>query len=234
VDLGKIKGMLELQRLEIEAENLKSSLEKLKEQERSFLHKLEAIERERDEILKKRELIQKEIREHREHIEECKKNIKKTEERLNMVKKAEEYKALLREKARHEDCVIKLTERLKGLELELKSMDIEGIKEKYGKLIQEVEEEISDIRYSQARLGNRLGELEKRLENFKLSLREGVLKEYENLKRKYGLPFIVPVDAYGVCENCGTKLPSALYSKVIEGGIVSCPSCGRLLYHEEA
>ncbi len=59
-----------------------------------------------------------EIRQTSQELSICMEGIKRAEERLNKVKKAQEYKALLREKARYEDCVIKLKDQLKLLQTE--------------------------------------------------------------------------------------------------------------------
>ncbi|MCX7990302.1 MAG: C4-type zinc ribbon domain-containing protein, partial [Aquificaceae bacterium] len=133
-----------------------------------------------------------------------------------------------------EDCAIKLGESLKKLEEELRALEREKEDRKPLKELAELEEELSDMRYSQSRLRGRLEELERELESLRSEVGGDFLQEYERLKRKHGLPIALPIDAFGACGSCGTKLPSALYSRLVSGEVVVCPSCGRLVYYEEA
>ncbi|MDW8066727.1 MAG: C4-type zinc ribbon domain-containing protein [Aquificaceae bacterium] len=229
----KFHKMLRIQQVELEIQRTKDSIQRLQNQAEDILGNMGKIKERRESILKRIEEIKREMKNHRELIEECKRKTKIAEERLNSVRKVEEYKALLREKAKNEDCVIKLTRSLKNLEEELKSLEQEKDSKKVVKELQNLEEELQDIRYSQSRLQDRLAELENILKTLKESTEEDILREYQALKKKYGIPAILPVDSLGACTGCGTKLPSALYSRVIAGEVVACPSCGRLLYYEE-
>lgn len=119
------------------------------------------------------------------------------------------------------------------MEEELKDLEEKREDKRFVKDIQELEEELSDLKASQLRLKARLEELQKELEDLKSKTEKSILEEYERLKKKHGLPIILPIDSLGACTNCGTKLPSALYSRLIAGDVGVCPSCGRLVYHEE-
>lgn len=225
--------MLQLQRVELEINRVNTAIRRLQSQIEETIKKMENLKAEREGITKRIEEIKKEIKKQREQIEECREKAKRAEERLNLVKKAEEYKALLREKAKGEDCVIKLSESIKRLEEELKRLEEKREDRGFIKGIQELEEELSDLRYSQLRLSTRLEGLQKELEELRSKTEESILEEYERLKKRHGLPIILPIDSLGACTNCGTKLPSALYSRLIAGEVEVCPSCGRLVYYEE-
>lgn len=218
--------------MELEISKVETAIKKLQAQMEGVVKNIEDVQRKRENIRKSMEDLKKEIKRHKELIEDCKEGVKRAEERLNLVKKAEEYKALLREKAKHEDCIIKSTNRIKELEMELKKLEDSNEDKKLLKELQELEEEFNDMRYSQSRLLSRVEELKNKLQEFKENIHKDIVEEYETLKRKHGLPVILPVDSLGACTNCGTKLPSALYSQLIKGDVVVCPSCGRLIYYE--
>ncbi|MCS7171031.1 MAG: C4-type zinc ribbon domain-containing protein [Aquificaceae bacterium] len=228
-----LRTMLKLQRTELEILRTRASLEKLQLQAEGLMMKLEELKKRREVAVKRAEEVKRDIQSHKELIEECGRKAKVAEERLSLVKRAEEYKALLREKAKHEDCAIKLASSLRSLEEELKRLEGEKEDKKLAKQMEEIQEELADIRYSQSRLKNRLEELEEDLKNLMDVTEDKILQEYENLKRKHGLPLILPVDSLGACTSCGTKLPSALYSRLVGGDVVVCPSCGRFVYYEE-
>lgn len=224
--------MLQLQKIELEIIRTETALKRLQTQAEEVSRKMEELRERRENIARTVEELKGEIRKHREWIEECKEGARRAEERLNHVRKAEEYKALLREKARYEDCVIKLTSSLRGLEEKLRRLEEEKEDIRLIREMQELEEELADLRYSQSRLADRAEELRSALQGLRENTGEDILREYEALKKKHGLPIILPVDSPGACANCGTKLPSALYSRLIKGEVVTCPSCGRLAYHE--
>ncbi len=220
--------------MEMEILRTQNAFEKLTSQIDEMVKRKEELRKKREEVIKGIEDLKREIKNHKEMIEECKRGAKRAEDRLPLVKKAEEYKALLKEKAKNEDCVIKLTKGLKELEEKLKKLEEEREDKKLLKHMQELEEELEDLRYTQSKLLNRLKELKEGLQKLKEEFEEEVVKEYDALKKRYSLPIILPADSSGSCANCGTKLPSALYSRLIKGEVVVCPSCGRLVYYEEA
>lgn len=232
VKTDKLQKLLQLQQVELEIIRVQTALQKLLSQISDTSKKIEEIKGKRENIEKGIEELKKEIKRQKETIQECKEGAKRAEERLGLVKKVEEYKALLREKARYEDCVIKLTNSLKDLEEKLKKLQEERDDKKFLRELQELEEELSDLRYSQSRLISNLDELRKEFQKLRENTESNIVQEYENLKKKYGLPIILSADSFGACTNCGTKLPSALYSRLIKGEVVICPSCGRLLYYE--
>ena len=228
-----LRKMLRLQQVELEILRVQSALKKLLSQISEVSGKIEELKRQREGVERSIEGLKAEIKRHREAIQECKEGARRAEERLSLVKRAEEYKALLRERAKNEDCVIKLTKSLKELEEKLKELQKEREDKKLVRELQDLEEELSDLRYSQSRLTNKLDELTKEFQKIKESTEPDVVQEYEVLKKKHGLPIILPIDSFGACTHCGTKLPSALYSRLIKGEVAVCPSCGRLVYYEE-
>lgn len=228
----KFLKLLQIQNLELEITRVNNSIKKLQAQEEDLIARIEKLKEERERLVKRIEELKQEIEKHKVAIEECRKRLRRAEETLKLVKKAEEYKALLRERARNEDCIIKLKNSLSALEEEIRALEEKREDKRRIKQIEELTEELSDVRYSQSRLQDKLEGLKSNLEKIKEETEREIWLEYENLKRKYGLPIILPVDSMGSCAHCGTKLPSALYSRVIQGEVVVCPSCGRFVYYE--
>ena len=54
-----------------------------------------------------------------------------------------------------------------------------------------------------------------------------LLEEYETIKKHISPP--VARLAYGQCSGCNTSLPSAILSKIKNGGLVECETCGRMI-----
>ena len=229
----RFESFLKLQNLELEILRVEQAIKKLREEEKGVSEKIHQLKRHKEELLTKRQEVLREISLKEEEAQECLKRAKRAEERLNFVKKAEEYKALLREKAKNEDCAIKLRKAIEGLRGELRRLEEELKSKREENLLRELEEELEDIHASLKRNLEKLEELRSKKESLLLELDRREVQEYETLKKKYSLPFMVKVDDMGACEHCGTKLPSALYSRVIKGETLTCPFCGRLLYHEE-
>ncbi len=234
MDGDKFSKMLQLQNLELEILRVKKVIKRLQEQAQTLLREKEEIEGKRQTLRERIEEVKEKIKEHLRGIEECKQRVKRAEENLPLVKKAEEYKALLREKAKGEDCIIKLKDNLRKLEEELKSLENSQKDRGLIKKLEEIQEELSDLEYSQSKAYKKLEELEKSFEIMKENTEQKVWQEYLRLKERYGLPVMISVDTFGTCGNCGTKLPSALYSRLVGGEVIPCPSCGRLIYYEEA
>lgn len=201
--LEKLHKILHFQSVEMEILKTNGALEKLQAQIDRVLRDIEKLKTEKDRTEKKIEELRKEIKKHREMIEDCKLKAKIAEERLNLVKKAEEYKALLREKAKQEDCAIKLGESLRRLEEELKELEKKGENRRVLKELEELQQELSDLRYSESRLRGRLDELKAELRALFENSEEEVFQEYETLKKRHGLPVALPVDTFGACMHAG-------------------------------
>ncbi len=230
----ELRLLLDLQDLEINIKKLEKLIQKLTQEEVELRRQLAHLEQEEATLLLELKNLDDEIRQTHYEISICEEGIKKAEEKLKKVKKAHEYKALLREKAKYEDCVIKLKDRLKLLQAEKKQKEQayriqkKNIETKY----KETKEKLEEISLDSELTKRKLQQLEQEKEKLIHHIPEGVLRKYENLKSSLELPVIVPVVSFGACGGCGMKLPSSLYSKVMLGEVVTCPNCARLIYYE--
>jgi|GEM_PF-727975 len=234
IEKEELKLLLNLQELEINIKKLEKLTQKLTQEDVELRKQLAQVEQEEAMLLLELKKLDDEIRQTSQELSICMEGIKRAEERLNKVKKVQEYKALLREKARYEDCVIKLKDQLKLLQTEKKQKEQTYTKQKKNLEVKyrDLKEKLEDISLESELTKRNLEQLKQ--ERFKLINRipKHALKEYENLKSSLELPVIVPVVSFGACGGCGMKLPSSLYSKVMLGELVICPNCTRIIYYE--
>jgi len=54
-----------------------------------------------------------------------------------------------------------------------------------------------------------------------------LMAEYENIKKRISPP--VARLTYGQCSGCNTSLPSAVLSRIKNGSLVECETCGRMI-----
>lgn len=234
IEKKHIPMLLNLQEKEMDMERLEKSLRKLKEEEGLLRRELLNLEQEEAHLLINLRRMDEGIESIREEIIRCKDGIKRAEKRLNLVKKADEYKALLREKAKYEDCVIKLTEKLKNMETEKEDAQakyqetMKEIKRKY----REIKDNIEDINMQADKTVRKLYQLKEQVSELRNTIPSNVLLEYDSLKSELGGEVIVRAINFGVCGGCFVKLPAALYSKLMMGEIVRCPNCGRFVCYE--
>jgi len=170
------------------------------------------------------------IREEDLKVRRCKENLKRCQEKAKSVKKIEEYKALLRERAKNEDCIIKGEQALRELRQKRKAIEDRLQDKVKNRKLKRMEEEKEDLIKEKEEVEKELRQQMEKLELLRASLSQDLVQEYEKLKKAVGFPPIVKADILGTCSSCGTKLPSMLYSKLIRGEKVRCPSCGKILY----
>ncbi|WP_448587431.1 zinc ribbon domain-containing protein [Thermocrinis sp.] len=170
------------------------------------------------------------IREEELRVRSCKEYLRKWEERAKVVKKAEEYKALLRERAKNEDCIIKGEQKLRELKEAKSKLEASLQDREKRQKLRRLEEEKYELLKEKEEVERELSFQRDKLESLKREVSDRVCQDYERLKKEVGFPPFVSVDAMGTCGNCGTKLPSSLYSKLVKGESVRCPSCGKVLY----
>ncbi|SNZ14391.1 zinc ribbon domain-containing protein [Hydrogenobacter hydrogenophilus] len=230
----ELRLLLDLQELEINIKKLEKLIQKLIQEEVELRKQLAHVEQEEATLLLELKKLDDEIRQTNQEISICMEGIKRAEERLSKVRKAQEYKALLREKARYEDCVIKLKDQLKLLQAERKQKEQTYKNQKKNLEVKhrELKEKLEEISLESELTKGKLEQLKQERNKLINHIPEHALREYENLKSSLELPVIVPVVSFGACGGCGMKLPSSLYSKVMLGEVVICPNCARLIYYE--
>ena len=229
-----IRQVIKLQEHEEALMRLKRAVDGLKEEEINIEEKMKELDRVYTDVLEELYALEGEITKVEEKIQECKRGMERSERLLSVVKRAEDYKKALRERAINEDCVIKLSRELQTLQSKR-----EALRERLKNLSKELErerkrlvDELHDVRDDLERVSKKLQEEELKVKELRESVDKETLSEYDRLKSELGLPVVVKVDSFRSCGGCGMVLPSALYSQLIFGKLVKCPNCGRFVYYE--
>jgi len=223
-------AFLQLQEQEEEVFKREKYLERLKKRIKDLDQSINEILEEQTILIAELNQIIEAIREEDLKVRRCKENLKRCQERAKSVKKVEEYKALLRERAKNEDCIIKGEQTLRELRQRRKAIEDRLQDKVKNKKLKRMEEEKEELIKEREEVERELKQQTEKLELLRASLSQDLVQEYERLKQAVGFPPIVKADILGACSSCGTKLPSMLYSKLIRGEKVRCPNCGKILY----
>jgi predicted nucleic acid-binding Zn-ribbon protein len=223
-------AFLQLQEQEEEVFKRERYLERLKKRIKELNQGINEILEEQASLIAELNQIIEAIREEDLKVRRCKENLKRCQERAKSVKKIEEYKALLRERAKNEDCIIKGEQALRELRQKRKAIEDRLQDKVKNRKLKRMEEEREDLIKEKEEVERELKQQMEKLELLRASFSKDLVQEYEKLKQAVGFPPIVKADIMGICSSCGTKLPSMLYSKLIKGEKVRCPSCGKILY----
>jgi predicted nucleic acid-binding Zn-ribbon protein len=230
----KLLPLLALQETDQEIGRIEVRLKKIGEERNQLKEELTSARRRLDELQSAVGELERRIRDLRERIEDEERLLEGTEKKLRMVRKDVEYKALLREKSKHEDNILKMSYQLDDLEEELKRAKevLDREKPKVERRLKEIKEEIEDLN-DEEKIGLRkLEELKKQREERKKEVDESLLDFYERARKKFDNAVIVSVQEE-VCTGCGMKVPDVLFSKMLkEKSIEICPSCGRYIYYK--
>jgi uncharacterized protein len=223
-------AFLQLQEQEEEVFKRERYLERLKKRIKELGQGINEILEEKTILIAELNQIIEAIREEDLKVRRCKENLKRCQERAKSVKKIEEYKSLLRERAKNEDCIIKGEKVLRELRQRRKAIEDRLQDKVKNTKLKRMEEEREDLIKEKEEVERELKQQTEKLELLRASLSQDLVQDYERLKQAVGFPPIVKADIMGTCSSCGTKLPSMLYSKLIRGEKVRCPSCGKILY----
>lgn len=109
-----------------------------------------------------------------------------------------------------------------GYEKQLRSVRVEAAKAKqtFDQLKVDYENE-SKVKKEQ------LEQQRARVKNLESSVEPSLMAEYLAIK-KHTLPPVARLQ-YGQCSGCNTSLPSATLSKIKNGALVECETCGRMI-----
>jgi len=223
-------AFLQLQEQEEEVFKRERYLERLKKRIKELDQGINEILEEQASLIAELNQVIEAIREEDLKVRRCKENLKRCKEREKSVKKIEEYKALLRERAKNEDCIIKGEQALRELRQKRKAIEDRLQDKVKNRKLKRMEEEREDLIKEREEVERELKQQMEKLELLRASFSQDIVQEYERLKKAVGFPLIVKAGIMGTCSSCGTKLPSMLYSKLIKGEKVRCPSCGKILY----
>jgi len=129
-----ILALLRIQKADQEIEFLERRLSRIRRERKELEDKRKSLLREEEELLEQESELERKLRQLRETLSHEEALLERTEQKMLTVKRDYEYRALLREKAHHEDSVLKLLYQIEDLERrisdirEIKKQRIPGIK----------------------------------------------------------------------------------------------------------
>lgn len=229
-----MRNLLELQALDEKISACKRREVEIPKQKNKF-----DIQRKRlqSELTEREDGIKRLILEQRESesaIEQRNAQIQKYNQQLNLVKRNEEYQALLHEIELEKKQISSLEERILQVEYE-----IEEGKEKLGEDRKRIKAETDEIDKECAKIDEELKEAEadrKVLEDERkpvlAEIEPDLLRRYDRLRKSIKTGPVVVAVSEEVCGGCHMHIRAQIAIEVMTGEKVhGCQHCGRLLYH---
>ncbi|MBN2145070.1 MAG: hypothetical protein JW774_10640 [Candidatus Aureabacteria bacterium] len=230
-----VKAILDLQALDAELIQIKTSIEKIPEviKEIQVTIEKETKDMELFEQGSKKNLLEKKNLEG--EIEAKKAQVLKYEIQLNSIKTNTEYSALLKEIETHKQTIFNMEDKLldmmeqidkTAMEIGLRKKNLDEKIKSYEKKIDQQNRELTDLKLKQQ-------------EKTKLRAEEAshcsgeLFNQYERFMRKKKTIALVPLKKNGACGGCRWNLPPNIRNEVMKGKIIQCENCSRLLYWEK-
>ncbi len=233
MDKEKAKTLLRLQEVDQEIQRIKRRLKAIERDRRNLLEKKEELNKQKEGIENDLKSVEDTKKRLKEEMEDLERRLEGVEMKIMQVTKDVEYKALLREKSKCEDRLLKIAYELDNIEEKLKELKqkAEETLPSLEREIKDIEEELLDLDEEERIAKERLSELLDTREKVKAEVPEDVLRFYEEAKERFDYKVIAPIQD-GSCSGCGTKIPSLLFSEIMRENLIEvCPNCGRYIYY---
>lgn len=229
-----LRALYGLQEKDLELDRLREEAESLPEELLAVKRQVEALEERLAGLLERQAELQKEYNRHSLDLEDLTAKEKQAEAEQRQAQSA-------KEQTQYENRIQQIRDRIREL-LELSTPLMEAMESLEGEIAQ-VEEELSQLRPRLEALleenARRVGGLKETIalkEEERRAMAQGIpealLKEYEAIRRSRKGTGIVRMRRQGNafrCEGCNVVLPTHVAQKVVQGQMVRCPTCGRLL-----
>jgi len=229
----EILRLLRIQEIDQEIERLERHLRKVREERERREKELDEVHGEEASLEREEAELTGKLRRLREKLSEEEDLLEKTERKMLAVRKDHEYRTLLREKARHEDTILKLFYEIEDLERRISNFREKAerrlslLRRKAGELKKEIEELTDEENAVKNKLEKAKENREKHIKN----VDEVSLRFYDEARERFGTTIIARIEE-GVCTGCGMKIPDVLFSRLVsENSIERCPNCGRYIYY---
>jgi uncharacterized protein len=214
--------------LALQIEVIPSQIKKMEEQLGAFLH---AHEERKNRLAAN----QKERRDLEGEIQVIRSKISKHKDQLYEVKTNEQYKTMLHEIEGEEQKIRKIEDRI--LEKMSEAEDLEKhVQDAAARLEGErtrVANEKKQLQSERGAAESAKREAEERRRALAAALGEPALRLYEKARKARGVAVVPVVD--GSCSGCHVLLRPQAYNEVRSSGeIMTCESCGRILYYIES
>jgi len=229
-----LNRLLELQELDARISTCRAREVEIPKQKHKFdiqRERLKAELTEREQLLKDLELEQRTCE---GDIEQRKEQVGVYQGQLNLVKKNEEYQALLHEIDQVQKAIGVREERILAIMMEMEDATARLEEDR-----KRIKEETDEIDRECAEIDAELAEAVKQREVLVVErqpLVDGVgnehLTRYTRLRRKFATGLVVVPLREEVCTGCNMHVRPQIVNEVLEGAkIHSCQHCGRLIYH---
>lgn len=227
-----IEDLLELQTIDMRIRNMKMRLEMLPKEKVSLeaeLKKEEGEIKSKSEYTKKTELA---IKKTESEISQINETIKKIQANSAMVKKNNEYQAMMSEIAQNRTRISDLeTEEITLLdELERAKTELKEFEKQYHAKVRTIRENISELLQMELEVREEISRLIAERVIKENGISQEVIRLYSRLLKTAGDP-LVKVNN-DICGNCHLKLTPQTLNEARKGTVIACDNCQHLLYIE--
>ncbi len=227
-----IEDLLELQTIDMRIRNMKMRLEMLPKEKVSLeaeLKKEEGEIKSKSEYTKKTELA---IKKTESEISQINETIKKIQANSAMVKKNNEYQAMMSEIAQNRTKISDLeTEEITLLdELERVKTELKEFEKQYHAKVRTIRENISELLQMELEVREEINRLIAERGIKENGISQEVIRLYSRLLKTAGDP-LVKVNN-DICGNCHLKLTPQTLTEARKGAVIACDNCQHLLYFE--
>ena len=233
----QINILVKLQEIEIETQNIKSTLSNVSKK----IETLDADLKEFERTIEDRESIFNELeKKYRDYESDARINLdqeKKTQAKLRSVKTNREYQSLLKEiedvKTKNSNIEDKMIECLDRMD-ETKRI-IEMKREEFLQFSDRAKREKEIIKQAAEQGKNKISKLDTDWKEVSCMIGPELLNKYLTIKQQQqgGLAVVSVKDA--VCNGCNVNLPPQLYNELFRGDKLKfCLNCQRIIYLKES
>ena len=231
-----MNGLLKLQQLDARIHVCHAREKEIPKQKTRFNTKRDQLAAELKEREGKVKALEVEQRGCESDIEQKKAAILKYQQQLNIVKKNEEYTALLHEIDTVKKGIAQREERIITIMLELDEAKARLVEDR-----KRIAEEQKDLDKQCAVIDAELAEavkqrqvLEAQRPGIATQVPGDLMSKYDRLRKKYTSGDVVVPMKEEVCTGCNMHLRPQIVNEILQGHKVhACQHCGRLLYHPD-
>ncbi|MFA7229713.1 MAG: hypothetical protein WC071_00445 [Victivallaceae bacterium] len=229
-----VKNLLELQEVDMRIKDMKSRISLLPKEKTALKEKLEAAKTElsgQKDAFRKAEL---EIKRVEGSINQLNDSISKLNQQSSLVKKNNEYQAMMQEIATNKEKIsafeseeIELLDTLEELKEQFKANE-----KQFEARTASVKEELQELEQLEKELHDEIAAITGSRQQFESKIEASLLSLYNRLLKSTGAP-LVKINKEN-CGNCHLKLTPQIMTEAKRGAITNCNNCSHLIYIEEA
>ncbi|MEN3033678.1 MAG: hypothetical protein ABDH18_01645 [Aquificaceae bacterium] len=229
-----LQELLQLQELKVQINNIKESLRKIDQEKELYENRYSKALEVRKEMQRKIEELKLEVKNIDFKILELEDRIQKIHKRERIIKRPEEFKALLRERAKTEEMILELKNQRAKLNQDINNFyqnhEIKAVESE----INEFCFELREIEDGKKRLIQRLEIKTREWQDLCSRVSKELLEEFDRYEKQIGVPFLLKLGDCFDCGRCGTVLSYSQQMSVIKGSLTRCQICGVYLYYDKS